>query len=232
MNIGVCGTSQSETGITKGLISHYFLDEAHIGIKEYLPAEVLLDLEEMVFNCDILIIHTGIQNKRLMVWLGQQLNKERPNCQLIYIVAGIEATPEFYEVRHCYLLRKEQMKEFIGQALDKAMGSVQIDPGILELTSKGHRIYVIQKEILYIERREREVWVVTKEKIYTTYESLRRIADRIKKPLIRCHAGYIVNLATVENISATEIRGFEGYQIPLGRTYAAEVRREFRQCWK
>lgn len=232
MVIGICGADQRVIKETKKVLCQHFPKKDQMEFKEYLPAEVLIDLEEMVFHCDILILSACYQNKNMMVWLGQQLNIERPNCQLIYIVDGIEATPEFYEVRHCYLLHRVQLNDFIELAIDKAMRCIQaIDSGILELVSQGHRIYVRQKEILYIERQDREIKVVTKEKVYTTYESLRSITERVKKPLLRCHAGYIVNLATVENISATSIIGVDGYQIPLGRTYAAEVRREFRQYW-
>lgn len=108
----------------------------------------------------------------------------------------------------------------------------QVRVGILELVSQGHRVYIRQKDILYIERQKREVEVVTRDKKYTTYESLQSISKKLMFPLMRCHAGYIVNLAVVDCIADGYLIGIHGLRVPIGRTYAREVRQEVRKMTK
>lgn len=46
---------------------------------------------------------------------------------------------------------------------------------------------------------------------------------------IRCHKGYIVNMAKIDKINSTKIFLTSGKDIPLGRTYKNIVRREFEK---
>lgn len=46
---------------------------------------------------------------------------------------------------------------------------------------------------------------------------------------IRCHKGYIVNMAKIDKINSTKIFLISGKTIPLGRTYKDIVRCEFEK---
>lgn len=235
MKIGICGTNQAEIKEIKQLILHQFPDKKQFQIKGYLPNEVMMDIEEQVFDRNIMILNTQYRRQETDgIRLGRKLNAEYADCQLIYISDNPEIDSSLYEIRHCYLIQREHITDYLEQAVQKALRQFQeqVRVGILELVSRGHRVYIRQKDILYIERQKREVEVVTRDRKYTTYESLQSIATRLEFPLMRCHAGYIVNLAVVDCIAGGYLVGIHGLRIPIGRTYAREVRQEVRKMAK
>lgn len=232
MKIGICGATQTEINEIKKLFMYHFPDKKKFQIKGYLPNEVMMDIEEQVFDRNVMILNTQYRRQEMDgIQLGRKLNAEYADCQLIYISDNAEIDSSLYEIRHCYLFQREHIADYLERAVQKALTQFQeqVRVGILELVSQGHRVYIRQKDILYIERQKREVEVVTRDKKYTTYESLQSISKKLMFPLMRCHAGYIVNLAVVDCIADGYLIGIHGLRVPIGRTYAREVRQEVRK---
>lgn len=234
MKIGICGATQAEIKEVKKLFIHHFPDRKKFQIKGYLPNEVLMDMEEQVFDRNIMVLNTQYQWQKIDgICLGRKLNADYADCQLIYITDKPEIDSSLYEIRHCYLIQREYMADYLERAVQKALMEIEErarkGTETLELVSQGHRVYIRQKDILYIERKKREVEVVTEKKKYATYESLQSISKKLMFPLMRCHAGYIVNLTTVDCIADGYLIGIHGLRVPIGRTYAREVRQEVRK---
>lgn len=234
MKIGICDTSIQNAQTTKSIIEGDFLAEDWFQMETYLPNEVIFDIEEHTFDCDIIILNTFFPEQNIDgIWMGQQINNNQPSCQIIYITDEAEMYSEIYEVQHCYLILRSSLKSFLKKAILKGwrLNQELMKQDVLEVVSDGHKVHIRQKDILYIERKKRMVYVVTSVRAYPSYESLKSMEQRLKFPLLRCHTGYIVNLATVANIGQNYVEGFTKYKIPLGRTFALETRRKYLQYW-
>lgn len=95
---------------------------------------------------------------------------------------------------------------------------------------KQNNQYISISDIEYIEADE---WL---SKIYTFDDSI-VCARRLKNlqstlenySFLRCHKGYIVNMAKIVNINARMITLDNGTVIPVGRTYKETVKCEFNK---
>lgn len=104
-----------------------------------------------------------------------------------------------------------------------------LQDNIIDLTHKQQKQQVNIYDIEYIEADE---WRC---KIYTVCDEIvcaKRLRDLISLlagyGFIRCHKGYIVNMAMVDKIVSARIFLKSGKDIPLGRAYKESVQREFK----
>ncbi|MGN0152264.1 MAG: LytR/AlgR family response regulator transcription factor [Wujia sp.] len=203
-------------------------------IKIYEPNVLLLDVEEGIFNCDILIMDVFFENLEIDgIALAVKINQALPVCEIIYLTNMLEYATRVYETKHCYFILKKDMEIVLEQALKKAFNSCQNreKSGFLSFICDGHKVYVNEKDILYIEREGRRVNIVTNDRKYNCYQSLSRLQEILDKSIIRVHGGYMVNLNAVSYIGNKSIELTCGDSIPVGRTYEKEVRKYYRDFY-
>lgn len=104
-----------------------------------------------------------------------------------------------------------------------------LQDNIIDLTYKQQKQQVNIYDIEYIEADE---WRC---KIYTVCDEIvcaKRLRDLSSLlagyGFIRCHKGYIVNMAMADKIVSARIFLKSGKDIPLGRAYKESVQREFK----
>lgn len=94
---------------------------------------------------------------------------------------------------------------------------------VLKLERKGFINLIKQKDIIYMEFKDRKICIATiKEKIYYTGKSLSQLSSELSDDFIQVHQAFIINKKFIKNVELQNKEiSLEGvdYSIPIGRTY-------------
>lgn len=94
------------------------------------------------------------------------------------------------------------------------------------IKSEGKLVRLNNDDILYIESEGDYVRFVTKAKKYLTYNSIRKLEEKVNKHyFMKIHRSYIINLHKIENVRDTDIC-INGTGIPMGKNVRPEVIRK------
>lgn len=233
MRLGICDDEQRDVQKVITCLKSTTLANS-FDIKIYEPNALLLDVEEGIFNCDIIIMDVVFKNSGLDgIDLAVKINQALPVCEIIYLTNMLEYATRVYETKHCYLILKKDMQIFLERAVKKAIESCQNreDAGFLSILCDGHKVYINQMDILYIEREGRRVNIVTNDRKYTCYVSLNKLSETLNKNIIRVHGGYMVNLSDVCYIGNKNMELACGVNIPIGRTYEKDVKKKYKDFY-
>ncbi len=198
-------------------------------IKIKSPQDVNVAVEEELFKCDILVIDIQFEGENFDgIELTKRINDKLPACQIIYLSNILDFAPMVYETNHCYFVMKENMDIMLPRAIEKAMQSyTTASNDIVEFLSNGHKVYTSQSEIKYIERDDRLLNIYTLKKTYQCYTSLKKIEAKLGNSFVRCHGGFIVNLAYVSGIDGNQLYMKDGTKIPIGMRFFEDFKLKY-----
>lgn len=235
MRIGICDDIKKERiHIEEVLKNSKVFNKYDDTITLYSPEEVMMDLEEKVFCCDIMIMDIEFEHEEWNgITLAAQINELTPSCQIIYLTHILEFAPEIYETDHCYFVLKKNMDIMLPNAMIKArrLFDKMLVQSAVEITSDGHTIYILQKDIIYVSRQERKIIVHTTHMEYECYMSLSAFLKMVGDDFVRCHGGYIVNLSFITYLGTDYIMVGEQTKIPIGTTYCNRVKQKYLLHW-
>ena len=101
---------------------------------------------------------------------------------------------------------------------------------IVSFVYKQYEQLVNISDIEYIEADEWLCRICTYDREIICAKRLKHLQSIFEKyGFVRCHKGYIVNLAKAAKLTSAKITLKSGKTIPLGRTYKNIVRREFER---
>lgn len=198
------------------------------------PNEMRISIDEKLLDCEIVIMDILFDNLDYDgISLSKLLNKNYPQCQIIYITQNLSYASDVYETNHCYFVVKENSKLTLPRAIDKAISQFEDSSKyeILDILSQGQHVFIKQCDILYIARIRRTVEIHTADSTYTTNESLSQLKDLLSSSFVRCHGGYIVNMEKVTSFSSSELVISSDIEIPIGRSYKKEFEINFLKYW-
>ncbi len=235
MKVGICEESYEKQCEIKGLLQTLYDGEQFFEIQSYTPNEIKLDMEDMVFDCEILIMDTEYPDSGVNgIVLAKQINKAFPFCRIIYLTENDNAIKDVYETNHCYFIRYKDVQHVFALAMQKAVNMVEhdIQRKILEVICEGHHVFINDEDIIYIEKCGRTINIVTCYREYICYESLAGIQRMLGSNMIRVHGGYVVNLAYVTYLGVEFLEVQSQKVIPIGRTYSKDVKKAYQNYWK
>ena len=214
MKIGICDDRYEIRHKVKEIFQETYTEEQGFLIHSYTPNEIKIDIEDMVFDCEILIMNTDYPESGLRgVAIAKQINAAFPFCKIIYLTENENA---------------------IKDAMQKAVNMVKQDTArkSLEIICDGHHVFINRPDIIYIEKCGRTIKIVTRFREYTSYKSLAGIRKMLGDNMIRVHGGYVVNLTYITYLGVETLEVQNGKTIPIGRTYDKEVRKAYQEYWK
>ena len=86
----------------KEILQETYTEEQGFLIHSYTPNEIKIDIEDMVFDCEILIMNTDYPESGLRgVAIAKQINAAFPFCKIIYLTENENAIKDVYETNHC-----------------------------------------------------------------------------------------------------------------------------------
>lgn len=203
--------------------------EKDFEIKIRTPQDVKLAVEEELFECDILVMDIQYDGEKYDgIELTQLVNEKLPACQVIYLSNILDFAPKVYETNHCYFVMKENIGIMLPRAVEKAIqGYKTIGNDIIEFLSNGHKVFLPQNEINYIERSNRVLNIHTAKKTYQCYSSLRKIEGKLGNSFARCHGGFIVNLSYVSSIDGSDLYLKDDSKLPIGVRFYEEFKLKY-----
>lgn len=221
MKIIICDDKMSEAQLAKDLVTSYGKMK-DIDVDTMLPVDMNESLDEEALTCDLAIMDIEYDNLDFNgISLAEKIDEKLPNCQIIYLTGILEFATDVYETKHCYFVMKNNMKVMLPRALDKAYSIYEENQkeNLLKITSHGRDVYLIQKDILYIEREERKLCIHTENGKVSSYTSLRKLLGDLSGKFVRCHGGFVVNLAHIASVNGERLTMDNGQEIFVSRTY-------------
>lgn len=233
MKIGICDDEVCVRNRIAEMLECQNEIYAEYKLQLYSPNEVLLDIEEMTFDSDILILDIVFVNTDFTgIDLAHKINKVNPMCQIIYISNCLEYALDVYETEHTYFLLKKTMNVTLKHALKMAIEKhAREDIEAIEICCNGHKIFVNCHDIVYIEREARKVNVVTIYRKYSCYSSLAYFLSKMSGNMIRTHGGYIANIEHITFLGFNYLEMKTDVRIPIGRTFEKNVREAYIKYW-
>ncbi|MCM1082850.1 MAG: LytTR family transcriptional regulator DNA-binding domain-containing protein [Clostridium sp.] len=233
MRLGICDDNKIDIEKVERVIETKICSGLFV-FKEYKPEELLVDIEEGLFDCEVLVIGVCFENGKFNgIDLVDKVNQFFPLCEVIYFSNYIEYALRVYETKHCYYILKSELDKMLPLAIDKAIIKIQdnVHSDVLKVTCNGVAVFIDKRKILYIERENRKVNIVTKNKKYSCYLSLIKLIENLGDYMVRVHGGYIANLAEIVYLRDNVVCMSNNAHIPLGRTYEKTVRQRYREFW-
>lgn len=169
---------------------------------------------------------------QLKDYSGFELAKEIRNIDnykltpIIFITAIPTRELMAFKEIHCYdyivkPFKEEEVRDTLRTVINH--GIIVEEKVYLKLKQKDYSYLVKQDEIIYIEAKNKKVFIITiNESIDLSTYTLKQLLDKLTTNFIRCHKGYIINLNYIKKIDKVNndiyLHGIE-LPIPVGRKY-------------
>lgn len=228
IKVGICDENNFEFQKTYEFMN-LIKKKAEIEVKRVNIHDLLLEVEEQTFDFHILVTEVKSDGKIDILEVVNKINKNFPNCQIIYLTDLEEYVSKVYETEHCYFLFKNKLEQVMPLAFEKALQRLsRLEGEYLKITSERRRIQIPVSQICYIERFQHQCKIVLIQGEYLCYDSLTQLLKRLPRYFVRCHTGYIINGRRVQrilkNMVCIQKNGEVEITLPVGRNYRAQVK--------
>lgn len=227
MKIFICDDELEDAKSTKKIIDGY---RGLTDITIVNPDEMVLDIEEGFFDCDIVILDIEYHKDNLNgIAIGHMINEKYPACQIIYLTKVTDYASDVYETEHVYFVTKMNQQRTLFRAIDKAIDrhNSDIDYRYIKVFVEKKNCTILQRDIVYLERNERVTTIFTSNDEMKTYSSLSSLSKNLSDDFARCHGSYVVNLNSVVEIENGKVVLKNGRELPIGRTYKDSIMKKY-----
>lgn len=226
-HIAVCDDNQEEAHLIGRMTQEIMAQrEIEAQVDLFFDPESLLDkLQQTQIQYDLFLLDI-LMEERNGIQLAQALRQRGYRGKLIYITVSRDYAIDGYKVKADDYLLKPVEKDMLDQAIGRVLPRLET---VLLETTGGMKILRLQ-QILYAESVGHYVLIQLGDK----GEPLRLRATLLQvqqklgaEKFVRCHKGYLVNLAQVREVrvSTSQILLHGGDAIPLGRQYRYKVQK-------
>ena len=193
----------------------------------YTTASEMLssDLSEVA----VIFMDIDLKEKENGIVAVHRINQNWPGCQVVYLTNYLFYATEVYETEHAWFLLKEQFEEKLPAVMDRIRSQKERSSGRFVFTAADHQVISLKTEdILYLERKQRETIIVSKEGEYRTRSKLSELQKKLPETeFLRCHNSYLVSLPAVSAIKREEVVMENGTVLLISRGYSKSFRSGF-----
>ena len=226
-HIAVCDDNQEEAHLISRMAREIMAQrEIEAQVDLFFDPESLLDkLQQMQIQYDLFLLDI-LMEERNGIQLAQALRQRGYRGKLIYITVSRDYAIDGYKVKADDYLLKPVEKDTLNQAIGRVLPRLET---VLLETTGGMKILQLQ-QILYAESTGHYVLIQLGDKgePLCLRATLLQVQQKLgAEKFVRCHKGYLVNLAQVQEVrvSTSQILLHGGDAIPLGRQYRYEVQK-------
>lgn len=138
---------------------------------------------------------------------------------------------ELFKIQPLEFIKKPLSLEKIFYIVNLTKKIIKIDNTIYTYKKDGEYISVYTKDILYFEKIDREVKIVTIDKEDSFYGNLKPIIEQLPKSFITPHNSFIINYTKIKKLRSSEIIISNGAKIPVSKRNIKNIR-EFLKKYK
>ena len=192
------------------------------------PDRLLGDIKEHE-GFDLVILVLEWECGKTGFYWGEEIYKTAPHLPVVFITGyndrfaqhvlltkvnllGYLTKPVDTEILHRYLVKADALCERIEYLVMKIQGRI---------------FFVHMKDIIYIESEAHKVKVHTGQEVYTIYEKLSEIKERLSKDFAQCHKSFLVNMNCISVIDSKGLVLKNEIELPVSRTFSTQLREDF-----
>lgn len=197
-----------------------------------LQIEIFSSREELLLHEDtpIDIIFMDIElGQDSGIMTAKEVNEKWKNCQIVYVTNYLFYATDVYNTEHSFFVLKDQFADRIADIFQKILHvwHQRADRLIFSVIGKTD-IILCPGDIYYFERDKRVTNIVTVWGVYTVWDKLDDIMDRLSPiDFARCHNSYIVYFPAVREIRKNAFILNNEQKIVISRSYMKSVREQF-----
>ena len=229
MKLALCDDSRYDMDNLKALLDGYHQIGKMEQISEYSSAEELLGAVKGGAEFEIIITDISLPEQS-GIELGRELNEISPDTQIIFVSGNPEYFQDVYYVEHIQFMSKPVEAERLYYALDKAMSRCVSE--YITVGDKQNRQRIDKRMIIFVEASNHDTIVYSPDgraKYHMPFGEFIELLGNDR--FIRCHRGFMVNMEHVTRLEAKSIIVRGGADVPVGRTYSADVKEKILKFW-
>ncbi len=237
MKIVICDDCVKDLQRLERLLEKYRDTAAgiHFQVEEFVDACTLYDRILQGELADIYILDM-IMSEKTGIEIGSLIRKMGGGGVIIYVTTSADFALEAYEVHASRYLLKPVSEEHFFEAMDFALYYQNAEKNPLyPIKTKDGTVSVPYSKIEYIENYSRmlNVFLEDGENIRSIFirksfdEEIKEIAG--DRSFLRIHKSFLINMNHVKKLVQGNIIMESGRRIPVSKTRAAEVKREYLQ---
>lgn len=227
MRVAVCDDEKVCRDRISGFLKPYQEKHPQIVIKEFCSGEELINAYAKGEPFDILFLDIqmeGIDG----IDTAQKIRETDKNAIIIFITSYVAFVSQTFRAGAFQFLVKPVEQEEFNRDFERAMDSYRTSHYKYSLKGKEGTSSIEINEIYYIEIYRKHLFVFAEN---CKYECVGTIAEEEKKlkdyDFVLCHKSYLVNMRYIRLIGTDSIELTNGMEIPLSRSYKANVKLAF-----
>lgn len=178
---------------------------------------------------DIVFMDIDFQGKPEGIDAVQRLNKDHPDCQVVFLTNYLQYSVDVYRTDHVWFVLKKQFAQRLPEVFDKLAQLEEARRSFVVVATKANGIVRLNcSGIRYLERKTRMTNVVTRLGVYEVPEKLAALYERLpRRNFAYSHSSYVVNMSYVAELHDTMLRLDDGAEVPVSRRYAKPFRASY-----
>lgn len=221
--IGICDGEQAVRSLLASYVEQYRQETgAQIQLLSYSSGEKLL--KNYMLDLDLIFLEIPFRKVNGLA-IAEHIRRQDAGVRIVFLTTVLSYVLEAYEVGASnYLLKPLSYAKFC-----KELARTQADSGrsealsFLEQNRDGlYKIYFHQ--VRYIETCGKSLLIHTQGETLPSHRQMKHYEQLFAgTSLIRCHAGYIVNLRYFQKLENAQLLLTDGSRIPVSRSRRAQV---------
>lgn len=167
--------------------------------------------------------------------IAKELQKRSPWVSIIFISEMSQYAINAFQILAFGFLEKPTNQHLLEKLFIRAVVQAQslryrkIGSTIDFIANKAS-VCIRQQNIIYLEKLNQKTKIITKQKIYETYETLSSIEGRLDSIFLRINQSIIVNMLLISTFEQSTIILRTGETFKIGRTYLKKVKEAYADC--
>lgn len=218
LNFVLCDDNSNILSKLASMLQNIFIKhdlQAEITFTSTEPDEILDFTKNN--TVDVLILDINLKHEISGLNLAEKVRSFNKNVYIIFTTGHLEYIMLAYKVKTFDYLAKpittEKLEDTILRLYNDALNSSN------KYLNINGKMFINQKDILYIKKNGMKVIICTPNQNYETYSSFNKLELCLPDNFVRCHKSYIVNLNNISNINDTTIFFEESNSCFIGPKY-------------
>ena len=160
---------------------------------------------------------------------AEEIRRLGDKLPIVFISSTAEFALDGYRVNALRYLQKPVQIDKLREALLEAyanIGKKRTEYLSFQVADKFYKVHY--DDIIYLESRGRDTYVVTKTESITVHAKFSDMENKLPSDrFCRCHRSYIINMSEVKDIARYRFLTKGGVEIPISQLQYAEVKQAF-----
>ena len=234
MRIAICDDDVNAVAYHESIMRQALENCATVGeISTYTTSSnFLYDIIDDSFHFDLVLLDIEMPSFSGME-IAEKIKPHLPDVKIIFITSHIEYAIDAFELSIFRYVPKAELEKRLATALIDAIKLIMIESGKTYVINNASRTEKIPyKDILYIQREEKNSLIVTTQGISKVRKSLQQIHDELDaQEFIFIDRGCIANVAHIMQIRNGLAYMKNGVTLAISRSNLQEVKQIINAYW-